>query len=95
MAEPGLYTVGGTVQAQEGGIYVERQADAELLRLCQQGSFAYVLTPRQLGKSSLMIRTAERLIEAEIRPVVIDLTQIGTQLAADAWYGDFLDLVAS
>lgn len=46
MAEPGLYTVGGTVQVQEGGIYVERQADAELLRLCQQGSFAYVLTPR-------------------------------------------------
>ena len=94
MADPGLYTVGGTVQAHEGGLYLSRPADAELLRHCREAAFAYVLTPRQLGKSSLMIRTAERLIEEGVRPVVIDLTQIGTQLEAEVWHGDFLDLVA-
>ena len=94
MADPSLYTIGGTVQAHEGGLYLSRPADGELLRHCREAAFAYVLTPRQLGKSSLMIRTAERLIEEGIRPVVIDLTQIGTQLEAEAWHGDFLDLVA-
>ena len=99
MAEAGvdasIYTVGGTVQANEGGLYIARQADAELLRLCEESKFAYVLTPRQMGKSSLMIRTAETLIDADKQAVIIDLTQLGTQLSADEWYSDFLDLVAS
>ena len=42
------YTTGGTVQAQEGGLYLQRPADQQLLALCQQSRFAYVLTPRQL-----------------------------------------------
>ena len=93
MADPGLYTVGGTVQAHEGGLYLSRPADQELLRLCRDAAFAYVLTPRQLGKSSLMIRTANKLMEDGVRPVTIDLTQIGTQLEAETWYGDFVDQV--
>ena len=94
MAEPMIYTVGGTVQANDQGVYIARQADTELLQLCRDATFAYVLTPRQMGKSSLMIRTAEQLIEEGIQSVIIDLTQIGTQLTADEWYSDFLDLVA-
>ncbi|MEO0888491.1 MAG: hypothetical protein AAFY54_21570, partial [Cyanobacteria bacterium J06648_10] len=54
---PSMYTVGGTVQANEGGLYISRRADGELLQLCEDSKFAYVLTPRQMGKSSLMIRT--------------------------------------
>ena len=92
---PNLYTVGGTVQANEGGLYIERQADEELLALCEDSKYAYVLTPRQMGKSSLMIRTAERLIDDGRQAVIVDLTQLGTQLSADEWYSDFLDLVAS
>jgi WD40 repeat protein len=80
-----LYTVGGTVQAGSG-LYIPRQADDELLELCRQAAFAYVLAPRQLGKSSLMIRTAERLQAEGIASVIIDLTQLGVQLTADAWY---------
>ena len=92
---PGLYTVGGTVQANEGGIYISRRADRELLQLCEESTFAYVLTPRQMGKSSLMTSTAERLIDAGKQAVIVDLTQLGTQLSADEWYSDFLYLVAS
>lgn len=95
MVNPTIYTVGGTVQANARGVYIPRQADEELLQLCRESTFAYVLTPRQMGKSSLMIRTAEQLMDQGSQAVIIDLTQIGTQLTADEWYGDFLDLVAS
>jgi WD40 repeat protein/ABC-type transport system substrate-binding protein len=80
-----IYTVGGTVQAGSG-LYIPRHSDNDLLILCQEGAFAYVLAPRQLGKSSLMIRTAERLQEEGVLSVIIDLTQLGVQLSADAWY---------
>ncbi|MFW6732290.1 MAG: AAA-like domain-containing protein, partial [Synechococcus sp.] len=88
------YTTGGTVQAQEGGLYLVRPADQQLLELCRQSRFAYVLTPRQLGKSSLMIRTAEELLAEGFRAVMVDLTQIGTGSDAEKWYGDVLEVVA-
>ncbi|MFM7547317.1 MAG: AAA-like domain-containing protein, partial [Cyanobacteriota bacterium] len=89
-----VFTTGGTVQAQEGAFYLSRPADQRLLALCREMRFAYVLTPRQLGKSSLMIRTAEELLAEGFRAVMVDLTQIGTQSQAEAWYGDFVEVVA-
>ncbi|MEO1403546.1 MAG: AAA-like domain-containing protein [Cyanobacteria bacterium J06635_1] len=80
-----IYTTGGTVQAG-GGIYLSRQADDELLRLCREGQFAYVLTPRQMGKSSLMVQTAQRLEAENITSVIIDLTKIGTAVTPEQWY---------
>ncbi len=84
MRQP-IYAVGGTVQAA-GGFYLSRRADDELLNLCRQGAFAYILTARQMGKSSLMVRTANRLAEENIRSVTIDLTGIGTQVTPEQWY---------
>ena len=80
-----IYTTGGTVQAG-GGIYLSRQADDELLQLCREGQFAYVLTPRQMGKSSLMVQTARRLAEEGIKSLIIDLTKIGTAVTPEQWY---------
>lgn len=80
-----IYTVGGTVQAG-GGFYLSRRADDELLNLCRQSSFAYILTARQMGKSSLMVRTADRLAKENIRSVMIDLTQIGAHVTPEQWY---------
>ena len=37
----------------------------------------YVLTSRQMGKSSLMVRTAMRLRQDEVNVVVLDLTALG------------------
>ncbi|MGB0384129.1 MAG: AAA-like domain-containing protein [Ardenticatenaceae bacterium] len=87
-----LYTVGGTVQAS-GGLYICREADEELFALCRAGSFAYVLTARQLGKSSLMVQTAERLMAEGTRCVLIDVTLLGTELTAEKWYLGLLALV--
>lgn len=88
-----IFTVGGTVQAR-GGHYLARQADEDLLNLCLEGSFSYILTARQMGKSSLMVRTAERLGEENIRSVIIDLTQIGTGMTPEQWYFGILELIA-
>jgi len=95
MSEKVIYTVGGTVQAG-GGTYISRDADEELLRLCRAGEFCYVLTARQMGKSSLMVATRKRLAAEGIRSVEIDLTQIGTELSgltAEQWYLGLIELI--
>ncbi|MEH1902891.1 MAG: AAA-like domain-containing protein, partial [Nostoc sp.] len=89
MVNPTIYTVGGTVQAG-GGIYIPRQADEELLGLCRSATFAYVLTPRQMGKSSLMVRTAQTLMEEGIPSVIVDLQELGASVTAEQWYFGFL-----
>lgn len=85
MAKPSLYTVGGTVQAGSG-LYIPRRADEELLTLCRVGVFVYVLTSRQMGKSSLMVRTAEQLAAEGITSIIIDLTEIGVEVTTEQWY---------
>ena len=86
MANSNIYTPGGTVQAGRG-LYISRQADEELLQLCQEGKYAYVLTSRQMGKSSLMIETARRLQQRGTTSIIIDLSDIGvTDATAENWY---------
>jgi hypothetical protein len=93
MPKPNIYTVGGAVQAG-GGLYIQRQADNDLLKLCREGAFAYVLTSRQVGKSSLMVRAAEQLAEEGIHSVIVDLTVFGVQITAEAWYLGLLTAIS-
>jgi hypothetical protein len=88
-SEAFAFVAGGTVQAG-GGVYLERQADLELRERCRAGDFTYILTSRQMGKSSLMIRTAERMAGENILPVIVDLTEFGAQATAEQWYKGFL-----
>ena len=83
------YVAGGPVQA-ENGIYLERPADRELLAHCLRGDFVYILTARQLGKSSLMFRTVEALEGEACRAVVIDLQSLGKPEQAEQWYRGLL-----
>ena len=86
MATPKVrFTTGGTVQAG-GGVYLKRSSDDELLQACQEGRYTYVLTSRQMGKSSLMTHAAEQLRSLQIQPLIIDLQAIGIQVTADQWY---------
>lgn len=90
MSSDNFYTVGGTVQAG-GGLYIRRQADDELLQECLVGNYAYILSTRQVGKSSLMVRTAEALAPHGIRSVIVDLSEIGVKgVTAEEWYRSFL-----
>jgi tetratricopeptide (TPR) repeat protein len=79
-----FFSAGGTLRADSPS-YVERPADEELFKLALGGEFCYVLTPRQMGKSSMMVRAASRLKDQGVGTVVIDLTEIGT-VGVDQWY---------
>jgi WD40 repeat protein len=85
----GFYVVGGTMHP--GALsYVERSADRELFDDLVVGKFCYVLTARQMGKSSLMIRTAARLRDAGIDVAVLDLTAVGQNVNPEQWYGGLI-----
>ncbi len=94
MAKEIIYTVGGTVQAG-GGIYIKRKADDELLELCRQSEFAFILSSRQVGKSSLIVRTAQQLESDNIRSVTIDLSAIGVKVSPNEWYMGILNEIYS
>jgi len=79
-----FFTVGGTLPLDAA--YVVRLTDEQLLHATLSGEYCNVLTPRQTGKSSLMVRTADLLRREGTRTAVIDLTDIGTELDAEAWY---------
>jgi hypothetical protein len=80
-----FFVVGGTL-GLEADSYVRRPADEQLLDLLMAGEYCNVLAPRQVGKSSLMVRTAESLEKQGVRAVVIDLTSIGSQVTDEQWY---------
>ena len=88
-----FYVTGGTVP-RDAPSYVERQADTLLLEGLRQAQFCYVLTSRQMGKSSLMARTAARLREEGTAVAVLDLTAIGQNLTPEQWYDGLLNLLA-
>jgi WD40 repeat protein len=91
MSEPErIYTLGGTVR----GVYIERDADPELLKLCRAGEMAFILASRQVGKSSLMVHTAEQLRQQGIRSAIVDLSALGVDLSAEAWYLGILKEIA-
>ena len=82
---PRFYVAGGTLRT-DAACYVVRHADARLFQALSQGQFAYVLTSRQMGKSSLMVRTALGLKEEGFVVAIVDLSAIGLNLSADQWY---------
>lgn len=74
-----FFVAGGTLH-QNAPSYVKRPADDTLYNHVRNGKFCYVLTARQMGKSSLMVRTSRRLKENGVSTVIIDLTRIGSDI---------------
>jgi WD40 repeat protein len=84
-----FFVVGGTMR-HDAPSYVERKADRELLAALLRGEFCHVLTARQMGKSSLMLRTRASLHASGVTGAVIDLTAIGQNLTAEQWYSGLM-----
>jgi len=87
-----FYLTGGTMPA-DAPSYIERKADTDLLDCLLRGEYCYLLNARQIGKSSLMIRTANRLREEGCTVAVLDLTAVGQGLDSEQWYFGLLDML--
>jgi hypothetical protein len=84
-----FYVTGGTLR-RDALCYVVRKADEELHEGLKHGKFCYLLTARQMGKSSLMVRRPRACVKGV---VALDLTAIGQNLTAEQWYDGLLSRI--
>ena len=89
LASEAFFVTGGTLPL-DAGSYVTRLADTELFESLSAGEYCYVLNTRQMGKSSLMVRTAVKLRDAGASVAVLDLTAIGQNVTPEQWYDGLL-----
>ena len=81
------YQIGGSLPSN-APTYVVRQADRDILNTLLAGEYCYVLNARQMGKSSLRVRTMNQLQARGIACTEIELSGIGSQqITPQQWYG--------
>ncbi|MEA5503730.1 AAA-like domain-containing protein [Halotia wernerae UHCC 0503] len=90
------YKVGGSL-TEDAPCYVVRQADFDLYNELKAGNFCYIFNSRQMGKTSLQVRTIKRLQAEGIACTTIDISGRGSKdINPEQWYaGIVYTLVAN
>ncbi|MBD2510909.1 AAA-like domain-containing protein [Nostoc muscorum FACHB-395] len=84
------YQLGGSL-AIDTPSYVHRQADSQLYEALKRGEFCYILNSRQMGKSSLLVRTKHRLQQEGFKSAAVDTSVVGSeQITPLQWYKGFV-----
>ena len=85
-----ILQAGGTLVPGQH-IYIARPEDAELLKLIRTGQYVNILSARQMGKSSLMVRTMQDLRGDGVRTTAVDLAaELSGAEGSEAWYRGLL-----
>jgi hypothetical protein len=85
---------GGTLNPRRH-VYIERPEDAQALRLLSGGEYVNVLSSRQMGKSSLMVRAMRALRARHVSTAIVDLAaDIGAPPEAESFYRSLLQCIA-
>ncbi|EKV03259.1 WD40 repeat-containing protein [Leptolyngbya sp. PCC 7375] len=88
------YQIGGSLD-YDAPTYIERQADKDLYTALLAGEFCYIFNSRQMGKSSLMVRSWHRLQAEGHRCAVLDVTNIGSDnITPEQWYRGMMGTLA-
>ncbi len=84
--EPYEYRVGGSLP-EYAPSYVSRQADRDFYAGLKAGDFCYVFNSRQMGKTSLLVRTLHRLRNEGVACTTIDVSGRGSgNIQPEQWY---------
>ena len=86
MTENYEFKVGGSL-AENAPSYVVRQADDELYHSLKAGEFSYIFNSRQMGKTSLIVRTRNRLQGEGYACTCLDFSVRGSRdMKSEQWY---------
>ncbi|QLE53604.1 CHAT domain-containing protein (plasmid) [Nostoc sp. C057] len=87
---PYEYQVSGSLPS-DAPTYVIRQADTDLYENLKNGQFCYVLGPRQIGRSSLLLRVMNRLVNEGFACALIYIPALGIgDITPDQWYAGLI-----
>ncbi len=83
--------VGGNLNPRKHVYIVRQDVEDKVFDLLSQGEYCNILSPRQVGKSSLMNNLILRLREQSVRTVSLDIaSELGSISDSNTWYQGLL-----